>query len=531
MSKRGERLSPEYFLKLDDSDVWEAVKAWAGNDSGDSILRDLARRLLSRDLFKVFLLSDDVNTRLRDVDCPTSGQNLRMLVKARLGCSLEDAEYYYAFDSKSFNVIGRPQEPWHDVWIMESGALGFEFKTLRDYWQKEVRSPESAHQHLLLVHPEVVQDLAGIVERLSFPAESAKDVRMLPETPSPYRLVAPLGSEGAWKEVYVAANSAPGSAPENIVALKRYKTMEGESTTIDRDVRAINLLANPHQNLSTPRLLRHEKGETWILEPLWTGSLEDLIKKHGPRRDILEIFEIAEQLFLGLAWLHEYNLRHTDIKPDNCGILGVGSGRKRYVLGDFGCLSSSPNTMPTDTRLLGTLRTRAPEVLSRRSISLKSDVWAMAATVYAVCALEYPFMPLDAPHHDSNDRIEREKTITVGIEALVGQFRQNVADLLPPILGDQLRPCFEDEASRLSASEAAESFQTKYAELARENTGLFRTAWQRAEDVAQLFDAEEFALPQHGFQKEQHREINELITTYKDFVPAQVRTRLKRIIS
>jgi hypothetical protein len=155
----------------------------------------------------------------------------------------------------------------------------------------------------------------------------------------------------------------------------------------------------------------------------------------------------------------------------------------------------------------------------------------MAATVYAVCALEYPFMPLDAPHHDSNDRIEREKTITVGIEALVGQFRQNVADLLPPILGDQLRPCFEDEASRLSASEAAESFQTKYAELARENTGLFRTAWQRAEDVAQLFDAEEFALPQHGFQKEQHREINELITTYKDFVPAQVRTRLKRIIS
>jgi serine/threonine protein kinase len=412
---------------------------------------------------------------------------------------------------------------------MESASLGFEFETLRDYWRKEVRSPETASQHLLLVHPKVVQDLAGIVGRLSFPAQSAENLKTWPDAPPPYRLVAPLGTSGAWKEVYAAANTEPGSWPENIVALKRYKTAEGEQTAVERDVKAINLLlSGRHEHLSTPGVLRIEGGDTWILEPLWTASLEDLIKRQGPRRDILELFEIAEHLFSGLAKLHEFNLRHTDIKPDNCGVVIRASGGRTYVLGDFGCVSSMPDKMPADRRLLGTLRTRAPEIIAHGRISLASDVWSMAATIYSLCRMEYPFVPFDAPHHDSGDRHERERRIESDISSLVDRHKKNLDLLLPPILGNLLRPCFKAEGEdRPPAGEVYQLFHKERARLTERGERLFSTAWQRAEDILQRFTAQERWSAQRGLDAEQKDELKELMTTYRDFVPAQLITDLE----
>jgi hypothetical protein len=524
-----EQIPFEYVLRLDDSDIWVTIKAWAEDNSGDKILRELSQKLLSRDLFKAFLLSNEVYERLQAIDREETGRTLRAIVKARLGCTQDEAEYYYSFDSTSFNVIGRQQDkPWLDVWIMQSGALGFEFQTLREYWVREVCSPENASQHLLLVHREVVPDLASMVERLSFPAESAKGMKTAPEAPPPYRLVAPLGSEGAWKEVWVGVNTNPGSAPEMIVALKRYKTVDGGDTALDRDVNAINLLASTHPNLSTPRLLRHEAGETWILEPLWTGSLEDLTKKHGPRRDILEIFDIAHQLFAGLAQLHDHDLRHTDIKPDNCGVVAKGSAQKNYVLGDFGCMSSKPNLMPTDWRLLGTLRTRAPEVISGKSISKKSDVWAMAATIYALCLARYPFMPFDAPHHDSADRAGREADIKANLENLLKELKDNVDQLIPPILGKQLSRCFEREEIRPTAKEIASTLQRIYSELANREEILFRSAWQRAEDVVSRLDRKGVPLQEGAHSESEDADIHELLTKFGEFIPQHLKISLER---
>ena len=470
-----------------------------------------------------------VYQRLKAIDSEETGRTLRAIVKARLGCTQDEAEYYYSFDSTTFNVIGRPQDkPWLDVWIMQSGALGFEFQTLREYWSKEICSPDSAYQHLLLVHRTVVQDLASMVARLSFPAESAKGMKTVPEAPSPYRLVAPLGSEGAWKEVWVGVNTNPGSVPEMIVALKRYKTVDGGAAAIDRDVSAINLLASTHPNLSTPRLLQYEEGETWILEPLWTGSLEDLTKKQGPRRDILEIFDISHQLFAGLAQLHEDDLRHTDIKPDNCGVVARSSGRKNYVLGDFGCISSNPNKMPTDWRLLGTLRTRAPEVIMGTSISKKSDVWAMAATIYALCVARYPFMPFDAPHHNSADRAGREEEIKANLTDLVRQHRENVEQCLPPILGSQLKRCFEREEVRPTAKEIGDALLRTYTDLASREDTLFKTAWQRAEDVACRLDQKGRAGDVSALSNAEATDVHDLLTKFAEFIPQQLRISLER---
>jgi HD superfamily phosphohydrolase/serine/threonine protein kinase len=530
--ERGKEISLAHFLKLDDADVWQALKAWADAGCGDQILRELSQRLLSRDLFKVFLLSEDVYDRLREIDSSEAGQKLRTIVKMRLNCTLHDAEYFYAFDKKEFDVIGRlPEKRWHDVWIMESAALGFEFRTLREYWEKEVHAAEPVKQHLLLVHPAVVQDLASIVDRLSFRSESAKQLKELPSAPPGYRLVAPLGTEGKWKEVYVGTSTVPGSEPENIVALKRYKITDIGAAAVERDVTAINLLVdNPHPNLSKPRLLQHDSGELWILEPLWTASLEDFVKRHGPRRDNLEIVEIAEQLFSGLAELHAHELRHTDIKPDNCGILPGGLEKKTYVLGDFGCLSASPDELPSDPRLLGTLRTRAPEIVLKQSISLKSDVWSLAATISSLCLLKYPFMPFDAPHHNSADRTKHEERIVADIAKMEQENRQNVKNLLPPILGRALQRCFERPSDRPSAKEVFETFQSIRTTLCKRTDPLFRTAWQRAEDIVGLFKTQRHEMRARGLSAQEKSEIRGLVKDHKDFIPLHLKTSLAQIL-
>ncbi len=325
--------------------------------------------------------------------------------------------------------------------------------------------------------------------------------------------------------MYVGTNTDTGSTHENIVALKRYKAREGLVAAIQRDVTNVNLLVAPHENLCSAHLLQDE-GDTWIVESLWKGSLEDLIKKHGPRRDILEILHIAEHLFSGLAQLHKHGFRHTDIKPDNCGIRAASSHDRVYVLGDFGCLSSSPDLMPSDGRLLGTLRTRAPEVIGHGRISLKSDVWAMAATIFSLCLEKYPFVPFEAPHDNAEDRTAREQEIKSNLAMLTEQHRKDVGRLLPPILSLELGKCFGEEETRPLAESMAESFRSKRSELSKQSDKLSHTAWQRAEDIVRGFDKETALIRGARLLAPQETEIRDLITKYRDFVPEELRKAL-----
>ena len=59
--------------------------------------------------------------RLKEIDSEDAGHTDKAVMKAHCsGSQWEEAEYYYA-DSTKFDVIGRPQEqPWLDVWIMQS---------------------------------------------------------------------------------------------------------------------------------------------------------------------------------------------------------------------------------------------------------------------------------------------------------------------------------------------------------------------------------------------------------------------------
>jgi hypothetical protein len=513
-------LLPNQFLDLDDSDIWMSLKQWA-KGSADSILRNLSSGTINRDLYKVFSLNKDVFTHLKRVDDEEFGRTLAHRAAARMSCSIDDAQYYYGFDQLEFDVIGRQAtRAVDDVWIMQSGALGFEYQTLRRYWEAEIGAPTSYQQFLLIVHRDLVEDLSGIVERLSFPAASADQLKTLPAAPEPYKVLGPLGAEGVWKEVYVGASTQPGADPgAPLVALKRYKQPSAAQGAVRRDVNTINLLVPPHENLAHARLLPISGEDTWILEELWVASLEDFVKKQGKRTDLWEIFDIATQLFAGLLELHRKHLRHTDIKPDNCGILYGGHRELRYVLGDFGCLSSTPTQFPApDASLLGTLRTRAPEVISQTGISLASDVWAMGATIYSLCTLEYPFMPFDAPHGDRAGRDQRELAIKENLGPQLEDFQRRFHASLPPVLAEILGLCFEPADSRPIAEVLHQQFEQRRKELDQDER---RWAWQQAESIHELYQLEQTA-GTGASNRDLTSEVRMLTTTLRQYIPPQL---------
>jgi hypothetical protein len=98
----GKTIGPRDLLKLDDSALWLLIDVVAGSDTKDETLRDLARRITSRDLFKrVPVPSERLNDFLLE---PHAHDVLHEAVKPFCP-SPSDAEFYMFVDRATFRVL------------------------------------------------------------------------------------------------------------------------------------------------------------------------------------------------------------------------------------------------------------------------------------------------------------------------------------------------------------------------------------------------------------------------------------------
>ncbi len=387
----------ESYVGIDDSDVWVHIKLWSLH-AADSGLRMLCRDFLRRKLFKAIHVSDPEVARSLIAMACTDSNPLSQKIAARMNCSLPDARFYYGVDVRHFRPVGRKRPgPYNTVWIAEKPGRFVKFSTLHEFWVGDAQGDAEQTSYCLCAHERCIGDLADYVDSLtrkrtlsmpqsggSLQVNVTPSAPPVPCAPPNFSILSPIGQKGQWKETYLATTL--DGVP---VALKRYKDRAQDDLqgSIRRDVTNIRaLLPGGHRHVATPEYLGEIDGSHWLKESLWDGSLLDVIEHEGPVRDIADLARIGEQLFDGLAAMHGKNLRHTDIKPDNCGFRHAGPMDREYLIGDLGCMSSAPEQPPESVSLLGTQRTRAPEVVMDVSnISLASDVWALCATIYALC--------------------------------------------------------------------------------------------------------------------------------------------------
>ncbi|KAK7512374.1 kinase-like domain-containing protein [Phyllosticta citriasiana] len=154
------------------------------------------------------------------------------------------------------------------------------------------------------------------------------------------------------------------------------------------------------KNLDHPNIVRLEKvffsiNGIYIFQELITGGdLFSFITKRGDFGiPTVEAAVILRQVLKGLEYLHDRNIVHRDIKPDNI-LLTSTKGRYRVILTDFGsarkiCTEPATDQNGTHARqrlfsLVGTAEFAAPEVSLPHKMSPGKGYWGKAIDMWSI---------------------------------------------------------------------------------------------------------------------------------------------------
>ena len=111
------------------------------------------------------------------------------------------------------------------------------------------------------------------------------------------------------------------------------------------------------------------------------GTLKDRVEAGGPLKPP-EAVDAILQLIAGLDAAAAAGILHRDIKPSNCFL----DSRGQVKIGDFGLsISTLALTEPTLTRtgtFMGTPAFAAPEQLRGEALDVRSDIYAVGATLF-----------------------------------------------------------------------------------------------------------------------------------------------------
>lgn len=148
-------------------------------------------------------------------------------------------------------------------------------------------------------------------------------------------------------------------------------------------------------NLNHTNLLKPQHVDSWQGMPYLTMSYcpqGSLVKRIGKMSE-QEIRKVIHDVAAGLAYLHERDIIHQDIKPDNILIDSVGN----YVITDFGISTRARSTLrksvaASSANSGGTIAYMGPERFGKEPAPIKaSDIWSLGAMCYELMIGNTPF--------------------------------------------------------------------------------------------------------------------------------------------
>ncbi|MFF5263299.1 serine/threonine-protein kinase [Actinomadura viridis] len=158
-----------------------------------------------------------------------------------------------------------------------------------------------------------------------------------------------------------------------------------------REARAAARLRHPGIVTVHDRVMG-EDGRPWIVMELIRGrSLEHLLTEQGALPG-QRAAAIGLAMLEALAAAHAHGIVHRDVKPANVLLEG-----DRIILTDFGIAAVEGDaTLTRPGAVLGTPSYMSPEQIAGRTVTPASDLWSLAATLYAAVEGRPPFT---APTH------------------------------------------------------------------------------------------------------------------------------------
>ncbi|KAK3672617.1 ATP binding [Recurvomyces mirabilis] len=202
-----------------------------------------------------------------------------------------------------------------------------------------------------------------------------------------------LLGQGSFGEVWSAINAHDG----NVFAVKVIKIPDQSSASHASRYQSLKREVNILDKISHPNIVEfigsqpdeHTTNEYHIFMSLADGSVYDLIPRQtyrGPDAEA-ELHNFFNQMLNVLVYLHDQNIIHRDIKPQNILYTrreqapdddnGGAGASYHYQLADFG-LSKIVDTGHT---FVGTMCYIAPELFRDCEQTTKADVWALVVTL------------------------------------------------------------------------------------------------------------------------------------------------------
>jgi Protein kinase domain/GAF domain len=188
-----------------------------------------------------------------------------------------------------------------------------------------------------------------------------------------YTIVKPI-SAGAMGAVFLAHDSEEGRD----VAIK-HLTDTRHGARFDIEARLLSQLRHPR----VVRVLDHfdePTGRYIVMELIEGEDLGAILKRCGnPGLPLSDTLDYARDACEALQYVHDQQVVHRDVKPQN--LIDSSHG---VVLVDFGVARELDEEDVGGTVGIGTPRFMAPEVFAGGTVSPRSDVFGLAATIWTL---------------------------------------------------------------------------------------------------------------------------------------------------
>ncbi|QKW38173.1 tetratricopeptide repeat protein [Actinomadura sp. NAK00032] len=158
-----------------------------------------------------------------------------------------------------------------------------------------------------------------------------------------------------------------------------------------REARTVARLRHPGIVTVYDRVMG-EDGRPWIVMELIQGQSLDHLLTERQALPEQQVAAIGLAVLEALSAAHAHGIVHRDVKPANLLLEG-----DRIVLTDFGIAALEGDATLTRTGgVLGTPAYMSPEQIAGQTVTPASDLWSLAATLYAAVEGRRPFT---APTH------------------------------------------------------------------------------------------------------------------------------------
>jgi len=143
-----------------------------------------------------------------------------------------------------------------------------------------------------------------------------------------------------------------------------------------------------HPNIVTIYDVGKSGNVAYIAMELLEGrELRDIMNE-GALLPVDQVLNIVAQVAQGLAYAHEHEIVHRDVKPSN--IMVIRDGHVKIT--DFGIARMASSSVRTQTGMvLGSPKYMSPEQVMGKSIDQRSDIFSLGVMLYEMLTGQAPF--------------------------------------------------------------------------------------------------------------------------------------------